>query len=101
MAGKKMKAPGENGPFTLKQVMSMADWPEWEKAGETELDTIESNETWVLCDEHEAFNQGAYIYDTRFVFSRKRDRDSHVDGGFECPGTCPEGKANGGHCGRV
>merc|ERR1712185_131929 len=53
--------------------MGMDDWPEWEKAGETEFDTIESNDTWVLVDENEAINQGAYIYDTRFVFTRKRD----------------------------
>ena len=73
MAAKKSKLPGENGPFTLKQVMRMDDWPQFQKAAEVELDTIESNHTWDLADENEAINQGAYIYDTRYVFTRKRD----------------------------
>ena len=72
MAAKKTKV-GENGPFTLKQVILKDDWPEYQKAAETELDTIEQNRTWDLVDEDEAYNQGAYVYDTRYVFTRKRD----------------------------
>ena len=72
MAAKKTKV-GENGPFTLNQVIRRDDWPEFEKASETELETIEANHTWELVDEHEAINQGAYVYDTRFVFTKKRD----------------------------
>ena len=72
MAAKKTKV-GENGPFTLNQVIRRDDWPEFEKASETELETIEANHTWELVGEHEAINQGAYVYDTRFVFTKKRD----------------------------
>ena len=71
-ASKQKKADPDSGPFTLNQVMRRDDWPEFEKAAETELDTIERNETWTLCDENEAYNQGAYVYDTRFVFTKKR-----------------------------
>ena len=74
MAAKKSKPPGDNGPFTLKQVQRMDDWPHYQKAAEEELETIDKlHHTYVLCDEDEAINQGAYVYDTRFVFTRKRD----------------------------
>ena len=53
-ASKQKKADPDSGPFTLNQVKRRDDWPEFEKAAETELGTIERNETWTLCDENEA-----------------------------------------------
>ena len=66
------QADADNGPFTYQQAVRRADWPDFEAAGEVELETLEDNNTWELVDEHVALNEGAYIYDTRWVFTRKR-----------------------------
>ena len=62
----------DNGPFTYQQAIKRDDWPDFEEAGEIELNTLESNKTWELVDECVAMNEGAIIYDTRWVFTRKR-----------------------------
>ena len=63
----------EFGPFTYDQVIRREDWPEWEAAGEKEFDNLIAHDTFDLVSESEAINNGAYIYNTRIVYTRKRD----------------------------
>jgi hypothetical protein len=63
----------EFGPFTYDQVIRGNDWPEWQAAGEKEIDNLIAHDTFDLVDISEPINQGAYIYDSRNVYTRKRD----------------------------
>ena len=66
-------ASSEFGPFTYDQVVRREDWPKWQAAGEKEFDNLISHDTFDLVSESEAINNGAYIYNTRIVYTRKRD----------------------------
>ena len=63
----------EFGPFTYNQVIRRDDWPEWEVAAEKEIDNLISHDTFDLVDISEPMNQGAYVYNTKNVFTIKRD----------------------------
>jgi hypothetical protein len=41
--------------------MLREDWPEFEKAIDSEFENVRSHDSYVLVDKEEVFNQGAYI----------------------------------------
>jgi hypothetical protein len=84
-------ADPQSGPFTYQQAVRRDDWPDFEEAAEVELSTLEDNKTWELVDEHVAMNEGAYVYDTRWVFTRKRPNVN----ARTADGDMPKGKAKG------
>ena len=71
-----VNATGADGPFDVREAQRRDDWPKFDEATESEiqnLKTVKSHGTWVLVDESEAINQGAYIYPCRFVLVRTRN----------------------------
>ena len=58
-------------PKSLKEAMSSPEWPEWEKAIQTELETLKHMGTWELVD---APNNRKPIMN-KWVFVRKYDKD--------------------------
>ena len=66
-------ATGDDGPFDVREAQRRDDWPKFDEAIESEIQNLKSHGTWVLVDESEAINQGAYIYPCRFVLVRKRN----------------------------
>ena len=66
-------ASSEFGPFTCDQVIRRDDWPEWEVAAEKEIDNLIAHDTFDLVDISEPMNQCAYVYNTKNVFTTKRD----------------------------
>ena len=66
-------ATGSDGPFDVREAQRRDDWPKFSEAIESEIQNLKSHGTWVLVDESEAINQGAYIYPCRFVLVRKRN----------------------------
>ena len=57
----------------MREAQRRGDWPKFSEAIESEIQNLKSHGTWVLVDESEAINQGAYIYPCRFVLLRKRN----------------------------
>jgi len=61
-------------PTMLKEVMKSPDWPEWEKAVQTELNTLKQMDTWKLVnapkDRQPIMN--------KWVFMRKYDKDGNL-----------------------
>ena len=80
-------ASSEFGPFTYDQVIRRDDWPEWEVAAEKEIGNFIAHVTFDLVDISEPMNQGAYVYNTKNVFTIKRDgtRAIHGDSGPRSP----------------
>ena len=66
-------ATGADWPFDVREAQRRGDWPKFSEAIESEIQNLKSHGTWVLVDESEAINQGAYIYPCRFVLLRKRN----------------------------
>ena len=60
-------------PFDVREAQRRDDWPKFSDAIESEIQNLKSHGMWVLVDENEAINQGAYIYPCRFVLVRKRN----------------------------
>ena len=72
-------ASSEFGPFTYDQVIRRDDWPEWEVAAEKEIDNLIAHDTFDLVDISEPMNQGAYVYNTKNVFTIKSETEPRSD----------------------
>ena len=58
-------------PKSLKEVMSLPDWPEWEKAIQIELEMLRHMDTWELVDT----SNNRKPITNKWVFVRKYDKD--------------------------
>ena len=63
-----------NDPRSLKEAMSSPEWPEWEKAIQTELDTLRQMGTWELVDAPE----NRKPVSNKWVFVRKYDKNGNL-----------------------
>ena len=61
-------------PKSLKEAMCSPEWPEWEKAIQTELETLRKMGTWELCDPPE----GCKPIMNKWVFVKKYDKDGNL-----------------------
>ena len=61
-------------PKSLKEAMCSPEWPKWEKAIQTELETLRKMGTWELCDPPE----GCKPITNKWVFIKKYDKDGNL-----------------------
>jgi hypothetical protein len=64
---------GRRDPKSLREAMCSPEWPEWEKAIQVELNTLEMMGTWELADRPE----GRKPITNKWVFVKKYDKDGN------------------------
>lgn len=65
----------ENDPQSIEEAKRREDWPEWQKAIETEYESLIKNETWSLCD----LPKNRKAISGKWVFKLKRKFNGEVD----------------------
>ena len=65
---------GGQDPKTLQEAKNSPDWPQWEKAIQIELDTLNQMGTWEIVDAPE----GRKPITNKWVFVRKYDKDGNL-----------------------
>lgn len=90
----------EDDPLTISEARSRSDWPEWEKAINSEYQSLLKNNTWILCD----LPKGGNAISGKWVFKLKKRADGSTDkhkarfvarGFSQKPGFDFNGKSNG------
>lgn len=61
-------------PSTIQEARARPDWPEWKRAVEEELKSMEHNKTWILT----ALPKGRNLVDNKWVFKIKRNESGEV-----------------------
>ncbi|CAI7764166.1 unnamed protein product [Closterium sp. NIES-54] len=68
-----VEMPGE--PATLKEALESSDAEEWKKAMESELKSIEENDTWELVE----LSEGRKVITSKWLFKIKSDADRKIE----------------------
>ncbi|CAI7798615.1 unnamed protein product [Closterium sp. NIES-53] len=68
-----VEMPGE--PTTLKEALESSDAEEWKKAMESELKSIEENDTWELVE----LSEGRKVITSKWLFKIKSDADRKIE----------------------
>ena len=64
-----------DNPFSLKEAKATAEWPQWEKAIETELDQLQTMGTWDLVD----LPEGRQAIGNKWVFLKKYSKTGELE----------------------
>ena len=64
----------ENMPQTIQQAKATSDWPNWKKAIEKELESIQKNSTWIITDP----DRHQKPIKSRWVFVKKFDVNGNI-----------------------